>query len=53
MELVCARYDNPAIYVTENGFAGKGEGALKGDAALNDDERVSYLSVSHSNTKIR
>lgn len=31
--------------MTENGFAGKGEGQLTGDAALQDDERVNYLSV--------
>lgn len=31
--------------MTENGFAGKGEGQLTGDAALQDDQRVNYLSV--------
>lgn len=38
-----SRYDNPPIYITENGFDAKGEGALTGDAALNDQARVAYL----------
>lgn len=37
------RYDNPAIIVTENGFAVKDESKLEGDAALNDEMRINYL----------
>lgn len=38
-----ARYDNPAIYVTENGFAMKGEADLPYWKSLNDQGRVSYI----------
>ena len=37
------RYDNLPIYITENRFDIKGEAALTGDEALDDQARVGYL----------
>lgn len=39
------RYDSPPIYITENGFDVPGESELTGDAALDDQKRVDYLTV--------
>jgi len=39
------RYDSPPIYVTENGFDVAGESELEGEAALDDQARVDYLTA--------
>lgn len=39
------RYDSPPIYITENGFDVRGESDLTGDAALDDQMRVEFLTV--------
>lgn len=37
-------YGDPEIIITENGFAIEGEDDLTGEAALNDTQRVEYLT---------
>lgn len=45
-------YNDPDIIITENGFAIDGEADLTGEAALNDTQRVEYLT-SHVNEALK
>jgi hypothetical protein len=44
LRYMAARYDNPYIWVLENGISEKGEAARSGAAALQDDLRTDYFN---------